>query len=138
MTSGSESVNDPLEPVVNTILPRVAIGLAALTGTFNLVLFVLWQWPPDLVAGIGYYCGIILYRRDVSHRALYAGGTVLTSAQLVWFYAVGTQLFIATNDIRGRFTIPIRPPWLGVVDKLVQALLVIVLVALYRMEIESQ
>ncbi|MFB6106584.1 MAG: hypothetical protein ABEJ70_06395 [Halobacteriaceae archaeon] len=99
-----------------TGLHWLAIALAAVTGAVHLYLYLLEDWLPFLLAGLGFFGAIVLlivlprYR-----RSLYPVGVLYVLAQIV-----------------GYVLLPLGPAWLGYLDKAVQVLLVLVLVQLYR------
>lgn len=100
-----------------------AIVLAAITGIIHLVLgvrFISTQLGvPFVLAGLGFFGAIVLFLRDFRRRLLYPVGVLFTGVQVV--------LYVAFNwpDI-------FSPA--GVIDKVIQLVLIVLLVVLYRRE----
>ena len=99
-----------------TTLDWVAIVLAAITGAVHLYLYTMEGWIPFLLAGLGFYGAVALLIVLPGYRHyLYPLGALFTAAQIV-----------------GYVLLPLGPLWLGVGDKIVQVLLILVLLQLYR------
>lgn len=113
-----------------TTLHWVAVGLAAVTGLVHLALGVSDVGTPMgvsfLLAGLGFVAGIVLFLRGYRRRLLYLLGIPYVGLQIVLYVVFNWPdvVFLADGSVYV----------VGVVDKIVQALLVAVLVALYRRE----
>lgn len=94
-----------------------AIGLATVTGLVHLYLYWTQEFLPFLLAGLGFFGAIGLLLLGVQRRLLYAVGVPYTAAQMVAWYLQGMPEFT-----------------LGVFDKAVQALLIVLLVYLFVVE----
>jgi hypothetical protein len=138
---GAATFGIDFDPDSLTRLHWLALGLTILTGANHVYMFITGNGLFALILGVGFYFGAALFvfdlsRRqrsiDPSRRYRYAAGVLYTPANIVWYYASGTQLVFTDTGIEGYFEYPIHPSWLGLVDKLVQAILVIVLLYLYR------
>ena len=103
-------------------LYRVGIGLAAITGTIHLVLGLANLGDPlglsFVLAGCGFFGGIVLLVGDVRRRLIVAAGIPYTGVQIGAWYVLNRPSAV------GELT-PVE-----VLDKLVQASLIVVLVAL--------
>ena len=103
-----------------TTLHWVGVVLAVVTGVIHLVLGVSFISDPlgwaFLAAGVGFLGGVAALLVDYRRRLLYLLGIPFTAGQIVAWY------FVNAPD----FSTP------GYVDKLVQVLLIVVLVVLYR------
>lgn len=97
-------------------LDWVAIVLAAATAVIHLYLFTTEDWLPFLLAGAGFLGAIALLIALPKYRH--------------WLYPVGA-LFVV-SQIVGYLLLPLGPVWIGVLDKLIQVALVVVLVQLFR------
>lgn len=99
----------------------VAAGLAAVTGVVHLYLYLTQGYLPFLFAGVVFLAAIfgmaVIPYGHVGRRAIYALGVPFTMGQIVAWIAVGMPDFT-----------------LGVADKVVQVALIVLLVALYRIE----
>lgn len=99
----------------------VAVLLAAVTGMVHLYLFASQGWVPFLLAGLGFYGAIALILVLPAYRPwLYLAGIPFTLAQMVGWYVVEQPAGI--GDVSG----------LAAFDKIVQILLIVLLVMLYR------
>lgn len=86
-----------------------ALGLAAATGLVHVYLYTTEDWLPFLLAGAGFLGAIgLFFAMKRYRRLLYAGGIAFTAAQ-----------------IAGYLLFPMGPVWLGVLDKAVQAALIL-------------
>ena len=98
------------------------VVLAAVTGVIHLVLGVRFIDSPlgwsFLVAGLGFLGGVAALLVDYRRRLLYLLGIPFTAGQIVIWYVVNAPDFGT----------------LGIVDKVVQVLFIVVLVVLYRQE----
>ncbi|ADJ13505.1 DUF7475 family protein [Halalkalicoccus jeotgali] len=100
----------------------LAIALAAISGLIHLLLAVIFPVLPFQVsfvlAGLGFFGGIALVLVGYRRRLIYAIGVPFTAVQIVlWYLVVGPTLgSLDTIDA---------------IDKLAQALLIVLLVALY-------
>lgn len=96
------------------------VVLAAVTGVIHLYLGVSFIDSPlgwsFLVAGVGFLGGVAALLVDYRRRLLYVLGIPFTAGQIVIWYVVNAPDFGT----------------LGIVDKIVQVLFVVVLVQLYR------
>lgn len=105
-----------------TQLHWVGIALAAVTGLIHLVLAAMFV--PEgmgiafLVAGIGYFGGIAAILLDYRRTEFVLLGIPFTLGQIAAWYVVNAPDFSA----------------LGIGDKVVQILLIVVLVMLYRQD----
>lgn len=103
----------------------LAIGLAALSGAIHLLLSAIIPDPvlraSFLLAGVGFFGAIALVLVNYRRRWLYALGIPFTGAQIVLWYLVVDP------------TLGTLGP-LDVVDKLAQAILIVLLVVLYGRE----
>ena len=101
------------------------IVLSTVTGVIHLVLAALFV--PEvmgiafLVAGLGYGLGVAAVLLDYRRRLFYLLGIPFTLGQIVLWYVVNAEKINAGN-----------PGTMGIVDKVAQVLLVVVLVVLYR------
>ncbi len=113
-----------------TPLHWVAVVLAAVTGLVHLALGVSDIGTPTgvsfLLAGAGFVVGIVLFLRGYRRRLLYLLGIPYTALQIVLYVAFNwpNVVFLADGGVYA----------VGVVDKVVQALLVATLVVFYRRE----
>lgn len=105
-----------------TTLHWVGIVLALVTGVIHLALGASFITSPlgwaFLFAGVGFLAGIVGVLVDYRRRLLYLLGVPFTAGQIPIWYALNAP------DISA----------LGIGDKVVQVLLVVVLVVLYRRE----
>ena len=107
-----------------TSLHWVGVVLAVVTGVLHLVLgvsFISEQFTFGLsfvVAGVGFFAGAAGVLVDYRRRLLYLLGIPFTAGQIVAWYVVNAPDFSP----------------LGIGDKVVQVLLIVVLVLLYRQE----
>ena len=104
---------------VNT-LHWIGIGLAAVTGVIHLYLGVSFITSPlgwsFLVAGIGFFAGVAAVLTNTRQRLAILLGIPFTAGQIIIWYVMNA---------------PDLSP-LGIADKVVQVLLIVVLVGLYR------
>lgn len=95
-----------------------AVGvLAAATGTVHLYLYLTEGFPAFLFAALVFYAAIVGMLLNVYRRALYVLGVPFTAGQIVLWYLQGMPNFT-----------------LGVVDKVVQVALIVLLIYLFRVE----
>lgn len=92
----------------------VAALLAVVTGTVHLYLYVSQGFVGFLVAAVVFYAAIVALTLNVYRRVLYALGVPFTAGQIVLWYVAGMPEFA-----------------LGVFDKVVQVLLIVVLLYLF-------
>lgn len=113
-----------------TPLHWAAVVLAAVTGLVHLALGVSNIGTPMgvsfLLAGLGFVVGIGLFLRGYRRRLLYLLGIPYTVTQIVLYVAFNwpNVVFLADGGVY----------MVGVVDKVVQMLLVATLAVLYRRE----
>ncbi|WP_440769251.1 DUF7475 family protein [Natronorubrum sp. DTA28] len=104
----------------------VAIALALVTAVIHLILGVdflpHWMGVAFLVATVGFALGIALVLLDYRRRLVYLLGIPFTAGQVILWYAANQPAGL------GDLTVA------GVVDKVAQLLLIVVLVVLYRRE----
>ena len=100
----------------------IGIALAAITGVIHLFLGVSFVTTPlgwsFLVAGIGFLGGVVAVLTNTRRRLVVLLGIPFTAGQIVIWYLVNAPEFSA----------------LGIGDKVVQALLIVILVVLYQRE----
>lgn len=100
----------------------VGIGLAAITGVIHLYLGVSFVTSPlgwsFLVAGVGFFAGAAAVLTNTRRRLVVLLGVPFTAGQIVIWYVVNAPEFSP----------------LGIGDKVVQVLLIVVLAGLYRRE----
>lgn len=100
-----------------------AIVLAAITGIIHLVLGVRFISTPlgisFILAGLGFFGGIVLFLLNVRRRLLYLVGALFTGVQVVLYVAFNWPDILSPG---------------GVIDKIVQLVLIALLVILYRRE----
>lgn len=94
-----------------------AVGLATLTGVVHLYLYWTQEFLPFLLAGLGFFGAVGLLMLNFHRRALYAVGIPYTAVQMAAWYVQGMPEF-----------------QLGVFDKAVQALLIVLLAYLFVVE----
>lgn len=105
-----------------TGLHWLAIALAFITGAIHLYLAA--SFVPEamgfafLVAALGFFGGIVAVLVDYRRRLIYLLGIPFTAGQIPAWYVVNAPDFSA----------------MGIGDKVVQVLLIVVIVALYRRE----
>ena len=108
-----------------TSLHWTGVVLAVVTGVLHLVLAALFLPEPlgwaFLVATVGFFAGAAGVLVDYRRRLLYLLGIPFTAGQIVLWYVQNAQ--------NASFPSP-----LGIGDKVVQVLLIVVLVLLYRQE----
>jgi len=99
------------------------VGLAGITGAIHLYLFVVDGYEPFLPAGLGFFGAIILlmYTSGWYRQLIYLVGIPFTGAQIVLFYLLTFESIGALEPIE-------------IVDKAVQALLIVLLVYLLYVE----
>ncbi|MFB6250688.1 MAG: hypothetical protein ABEI27_03200 [Halobellus sp.] len=106
-----------------TPLQWIAVGLAAITGVIHLVLGV--QFFPGaqpvsfLLAGLGFFGGIVLFLRNYRRQQLYVGGAGFTLLQIVLYLWLNQRVQPAISPIEA-------------IDKAAQILLIASLVVLYQ------
>lgn len=102
----------------------IGVALAAVTGVIHLWLAYAFLGDATgpavafLVAGVGFLVGAAAVLVDYRRRPVYALGVPFTVGQIVLWYVLNRPEFGTT----------------GIADKVVQTLLVVVLVVLYRRE----
>lgn len=110
-----------------TTLHWLGVACAAITGAIHLWLGVQFFGGPMgwsfLAAGVGFFGAIVLLVLDVRRRLLYLIGVPYTAVQIPLWWTV--------NDVRPA---DLLEPGIGVFDKLVQVILIVVLVVLYARE----
>ncbi|GAA0455334.1 DUF7475 family protein [Halococcus morrhuae DSM 1307] len=98
----------------------VGIALAAISGVIHLFLGVSFITTPlgwsFLIAGVGFLGGVAAMLTNTRRRLVVLLGIPFTAGQIVIWYLVNAPEFSA----------------LGIGDKVVQALLIVVLIGLYR------
>ncbi|WP_440765401.1 DUF7475 family protein [Natronorubrum sp. DTA7] len=118
------SSRSPLESV--STLHWVAIALALVTAVIHLILGIgflpHWMGIAFLIATAGFGLGIALVFLDYRRRLVYLLGIPFTAGQVLLWYAVNQPAGL--GDLTAA----------GVVDKVAQVLLIVVLVVLYRRE----
>ena len=106
-----------------TGLHYLGIALAVVTGVIHLFLGVSFFPEPMgilfLLAGLGFLGGVVLFLLDYRRTLLYLVGAAFTAVQIVAYVPVNLDDLFSP---------------IGVVDKVVQLVLVVVLVVLYRRE----
>lgn len=119
----SKQASNKIEFDIGTLdgLHWTAIGLAAITGIVHLYLYVQQGWLPFLLAGLGFFGAISLLLVLPGYRKwLYAAGVPYTLAQIVGWYM--TERPESFGDISE----------LAIFDKLVQIVLILLLIYLFR------
>lgn len=96
----------------------LAIALVAVTGGIHVALFFTEDWLPMLLAGLGFFGAIVLFLLNVSRALLYPVGVVYTGSQIV-----------------GYLLLPLGPLWIGILDKVVQVSLIVLLGYLFRRDV---
>lgn len=97
-------------------LDWAAIVLALATAVIHLYLYTTEDWLPFLLAGAGFLGAIAALVALPQYRH--------------WLYPVGV-LFVL-SQIVGYLVLPLGPVWIGVLDKVIQVTLIVVLVQLFR------
>lgn len=108
-----------LETSSLTRLHWLAIGLATITGVIHVGIGIQFSDPLLLLAGLGFFGAIVLALFDVKRRLLYLVGIPYTAIQLVMYFVRNWPNVISPA---------------GVVDKIVQVSLIVVLYMLYRQQ----
>lgn len=105
----------------------LAIGLAAITGAIHLYLFVDEGFLPFLLAGAGFFgaIGLMAVTKGSYRHLLYLAGIPYTLAQMGAYYAVEQPASLADVST------------IALVDKTVQAVLIVVLAYLFYVEWEG-
>lgn len=105
------------QPESMTRLHWTGAGLAAITGGIHIYLFLLQGFTPFLLAGVVFFAAIlgllVTSPGRLARRSLYAAGIPFTAAQIAIWVMVGMPDFA-----------------IGVVDKVVQVMLIAILVYL--------
>lgn len=114
--SSSASVSGPGGAESLGTIHWIAVGLTVLTGVLHLYAGVIEGAPPVLLAGVGFLAAVVLFVLDYRRRLLYGVGVVFTGVQIPLWYVIKM----------GNYTT------VGYVDKAVQVVLVVVLIALFR------
>ena len=119
-TSTTAQSGSPIESL--TALHWLGILLAVVTGVLHLYLGVSFVTEPlgwsFLAAGIGFFVGAGAVVREYRRRIMYLLGIPFTGGQIVAWYLVNAPNFSP----------------LGIGDKVVQVILIVVLVVLYSRE----
>lgn len=114
-----------LETESLTPLHWVAVVLAAITGIIHLVLGVMFfpgaQPVAFLLAGLGFFGGIVLFLRDYRRQQLYVVGVLFTALQIVLYLWLNYRVDPAISPIEA-------------IDKAAQVLLIALLIFFYRRE----
>lgn len=103
----------------------IAVGLAALSGVIHLALGV--QFFPGaqpiafLLAGVGFFGGIILFLRDYRRQQLYVVGGLFTALQILLYLWLNVRVQPSVSPVEA-------------IDKAAQVLLIILLIVFYRRE----
>ena len=119
------ALTDNVETASLTWMHWLAGALAVLSGVIHLVLGV--QFFPQgpsiafVLAGLGYFGGVVLALVDYRRRLLYLVGVVFTLAQIVAYYFLNHLNQPEISAVEG-------------VDKAAQVLLIVLLLLLYRRE----
>ncbi|WP_123538376.1 DUF7475 family protein [Halosimplex salinum] len=97
-------------------LDWTAIVLALATAVIHLYLFTTEDWLPFLLAGVGFLgaVGVLIALPRYRH----------------WLYPAGVLFVLA--QIVGYLLLPLGPLWIGVLDKVIQVVLILVLLQLFR------
>ncbi len=98
-----------------------AMALAAITGTVHLYLYATQSFVPFLLAGLGFFIAAALMGTTFDRRVLYLGGIPFTAMQIAVWVQMGMPDFE-----------------LGVFDKTVQVLLIVLLAYLFVGEWRSR
>lgn len=108
-----------------TPLHWIGVALAVVTGTIHLglgIMFFPGILPVSfLLAGLGFFSGVVLFLRNYHRRLLYLVGIPYTALLIVLYLLINYQN-----------TSTVTP--LEAVDKTVQVLLIVILAVLYRRE----
>ena len=120
----STSTATPSRFHLETLTPLHWLGvlLAVLTGVLHLYLGIGFiteplGWP-FIAAGIGFFVGVLAVLVDYRRRLIYLLGVPFTGGQIVAWYVVNAPDFST----------------LGIGDKVVQVILIVVLLVLYSRE----
>jgi hypothetical protein len=109
---------------LETLTPLHWLGvlLAVLTGVLHLYLGIAFITEPlgwsFIAAGIGFFLGVLAVLMDYRRRLVYLLGVPFTGGQIVAWYVVNAPDFST----------------LGIGDKVVQVILIVVLLVLYSRE----
>lgn len=103
----------------------LAAALALVSGVIHLVLGVMF-FPQGtaiafLLAGVGFFGGLVLALLNYRRQLLYLVGVVFVAVQVVAFYFINYRNQPAFSLIEG-------------IDKVAQVVLIVVLIVLYRRE----
>ncbi|MDQ2049112.1 hypothetical protein RBH26_01310 [Natronolimnohabitans sp. A-GB9] len=124
MATSDDSHSLALESL--SVLHWIGIGLALVTALVHLLLGIgflpHWMGAAFLVATAGFCLGIAFVLIDYRRRTVYLLGIPFTAAQIVLWYVVNQPASVGDLSVA------------GAVDKVAQALLLVVLVVLYRRE----
>lgn len=124
-TDTTMALSDRIETASLTWMHWLAGALALLSGIVHLVLGIqFWGDPtsgPFVLAGLGFFGGVLLALMDYRRRLLYLVGVVFVAAQIVAFYFINYLNQPAFSTVE-------------VVDKVAQVVLIVLLVGLYRQE----
>lgn len=112
-----------LETASLTPLHWLAVALAIVSGIVHLALGVMFfpgaQPVAFLLAGLGFFAGVVLFLLDYRRRLLYLAGIPFVALQIVLWWILNQQTQPAISPIEG-------------IDKAAQVVLIVVLVVLYR------
>lgn len=118
-------ITDRIETASLTWMHWLAGALALLSGVVHLVLGIMfWGDPtsgPFILAGLGFFGGLVLALVDYRRQLLYLVGVVFVAAQIVAFYYINYLNDPAFSAVE-------------VIDKVAQAVLIVLLIVLYRRE----
>lgn len=108
-----------------TALHWVAIALAIVSGIIHLVLGVMF-FPGGLpvaflLAGLGFFGGVVLFLRNYRRQELYLVGIGFTALQVVLYLLINQRSDPAISPVEG-------------IDKAAQLVLIVLLVVLYQRE----
>lgn len=111
-----------------TALHWIAVGLTIVTGVVHLALGVMF-FPGALpvaflLAGFGFFGGIVLFLRGYRRRLLYLVGIPYVALQIVLYLLINQTADPAVSPVEG-------------IDKAAQILLIVLLVVLYRRDREG-
>lgn len=106
-----------------TPLQWIAVGCAVISGVIHLVIGI-QSFPGSMpiafiLAGLGFFGAVLLFLLDYRRRMLYLLGVPFVLIQIVLYVLINQRADPAISPVEG-------------IDKVVQVLLVIVLVILYR------
>ena len=114
-TTGETSTGGFLETESLTGLDWAAIALVLVTGLIHVYVGLSFGRIILTLAGLGFFGAVLLFLADIRRRTLYLAGIVYTAIQLVLFFVLLPQY-----------------PAVGLFDKAVQVVLIVLLAYLYR------